>query len=135
MHKFSFGCSVELLTNNIAQVTIEPNVEVTLEMLGEFDEYMAKVFNHDFALLINKQNNYSYAYETLLCMGSQENLKATAVVYYDDNDANLPPHFMEMRQVDRLNIQLFPGAKTGTKKALNWLEHQLCAEKRVELSY
>ncbi|ABV38638.1 conserved hypothetical protein [Shewanella sediminis HAW-EB3] len=135
MHKFSFGCSVELLTHNIAQITIEPNVEVTLEMLGEFDEYMSTIFNHDFALLIDKQNNYSYSYETLLCMGSQENLKATAVVFYDEADAKLPPQFAEMRQVDQLNIQLFSGANIGTQKALNWLEHQLCTEKKVELSY
>jgi len=135
MHKFNFGCSVELLTNNIAQITIEPDVEVTLEMLGEFDEYMSTIFNHDFALLINKQNNYSYSYETLLCIGSQENLKAAAVVYYNESDAKLPSSFSDMRQVDQLNIQLFSGIDIGTHKALNWLEHQLCSEKEVELSY
>jgi len=57
------------------------------------------------------------------------------VVFYDEANAKLPPQFAEMRQVDQLNIQLFSGAHIGTQKALNWLEHQLCTEKKVELSY
>lgn len=134
MHKFSFGCSVELLTNNIAQVTIEPGVEVTLEMLGEFDEYMSQIFNHDYALLVNKRHSYSYSFEAQLCMASQENLRATAVVFYDDNEAHLPPEFSQRRKVDELNIRLFSGINDGNKTAVNWLEEQLSTEKQLELT-
>ena len=134
MHKFNFGCSVELLTNNIAQVTIEPGVEITLEMLGEFDEYMSQIFNHDYALLVNKQHKYSYSFEAQLCMASQEKLKATAVVFYDENEAKLPPGFSQRRQMDELNIRLFSGINAGNKTAVNWLEEQLSTEKQLELS-
>ncbi len=134
MHKFNFGCSVELLTNNIAQVTIEPGVEVTLEMLGEFDEYMSQIFNHDYALLVNKQHKYTYSFEAQLCMASQEKLRATAVVFYHDQDAKLPQQLTEMRQVDELNIRLFSGVNDGNINAMNWLEEQLSTEKQLELS-
>ncbi|WP_076414355.1 hypothetical protein [Shewanella sp. UCD-KL12] len=134
MHKFNFGCSVELLTHNIAQVTIEPGVEITLEMLGEFDEYMSQTFNHDYALLVNKQHKYTYSFEAQLCMASHERLKATAVVFYDEQDAKLPQQLTERRQVDELNIRLFSGVNDGSKTAINWLEEQLLTEKQLELS-
>ncbi|BAJ03704.1 hypothetical protein [Shewanella violacea] len=134
MHKFSFGCSVRLLTNNIAEIIIEPEVEVTLEMLGEFDEYMSEIFNHDYALLVNKQHKYSYTFEAQLCMASQEHLKATAVVFYDENDASLPTQLVERRQIDQLNIRLFSGINDGSQHAINWLEEQLATEVQLELS-
>lgn len=134
MHKFSFGCSVELLTNNIAQVTIEPGVEVTLEMLGEFDEYMSKAFNHNYALLVDKKNKYTFSFEAQLCMASHENLKATAVVFYDETDAELPQQLSQRRQIDELNVRLFSGINDGNQTAINWLEEQLSTSENVELT-
>ena len=61
-HKLSFGY-ITLLSENIAEVVVNRNVVMTLEMVDEYDYFLKCHFNGDFGLLINKINQYSYTFE------------------------------------------------------------------------
>ena len=75
----SFG-HIKIISPNIAEIVINHGIEISLEVVEEFEVLMNKYFHKHYAILINRINHYSYAYESLLCIGSLMNLKAVAVV-------------------------------------------------------
>lgn len=68
-----------MLTDNIAEIIVNNDVILTLEMLDEYDQFLEKKIKSDFGLLVNMINNYSFTTETEMVIGSWGNLKACAV--------------------------------------------------------
>ena len=56
----SFG-QINLIATNIAEVIINNNIEITLEIVDEYDALMAKHFTQNYALLVNRINSYSFS--------------------------------------------------------------------------
>lgn len=114
-----------LLDNNIVEVVVDENVEMTLEMVEECHQFIDKYCPEDFALLINRVNKYNYSYEAKLSLASYANLKAIAFVYYSPEDKETIKKLSKMRAHDDWNVQLFSGLNMGWQDALNWLHHEL----------
>ena len=125
MPRLSFGCTINHLQQNIAEVIVESGIELTIEMVEELDTYLDTYYPGSFALLVNKKNPYSYTYEAQLCLASLEKQKAIAVLYHDLHQEQIPPQFDKRRKMDNIKIKSFPATQLGTKKALDWLTSSL----------
>ena len=47
------------MTDNIDEVIIDDNIEVSIEMVEEHEKFLCSVFKGDFGVLVNKINTYS----------------------------------------------------------------------------
>lgn len=125
-HRLSFG-QINLIAENIAEVIIDQGVEMTLEMVEEYDDFLSKTFSKDFGLLINKVNQYSYTYEAQLSIGSVKGIKALAVINYHQHGRNTTNELLAKRTMDNWNLKNFSGLELGWQQGLQWLKQQLAA--------
>ncbi|GHE98929.1 hypothetical protein [Thalassotalea profundi] len=114
-----------LLEDNIVEVIVDENIEMTLEMVEECHQFIDKYCPDDFALLINRVNHYDYSYEAKLSLASYENLKAIAFVYYTAESKNQVNQLAKIRAHDAWNVQTFAGLNMGWQEAYNWLQQEL----------
>lgn len=120
----SFG-QIKLISPNIAEVVINQGVEISLELVEEYDAIMNQHFTENYAVLVNRINSYSYAYEALLCIGSAKNLTAAAIINYSMANEQQTKDLQFVRHMDNLNIKEFSGLELGRESAISWLEQQL----------
>lgn len=120
----SFG-QIKILSTNIAEIIINEGIEISLEMVEEYDTLMAKNFNGNYAVLVNRINHYSYAYEALISVGSAQHLIAVAAIDYGEISDQRSREIKSVRQMDNLNIKEFSGLELGRASAINWLNEQL----------
>lgn len=120
----SFG-RVKIISNNIAEIVINHGVEITLDTVQEYETLMNEHFNEHYATIVNRINNYCYAYEAILCVGSAKNLKAVAVINYGVECEQQSKNIKTVRDIDKLNIKVFSGLKLGRDSAIEWLNSQL----------
>ncbi|TPH17829.1 hypothetical protein [Litorilituus lipolyticus] len=123
-HRLSFA-SVKLINPNIAEVIVDAGVIVSMEMVEEYEAFLGQIFQHEFALLVNKINPYDYSFEAKLSIGSHEKLKAIAVVYYNETAEKKASEVANLRQVDGWNVRFYSGLELGWQEGVNWLEEEL----------
>ena len=123
-YRLSFGF-VNILTENIAEVIIDNNIVVSLEMVEEHDRFLTSIFNGYFGVLVNKINNYAYSPEAKLVMASIETMKAIASVNYSSKGIESTQDVVNKRSNDSLNIKTFLGLEMGGHNAYNWLTLEL----------
>ena len=123
-HKLSFGY-VSVISENIAEVVVNQNIVMTLEMVDEYDYFLKCHFNGDFGLLINKINQYSYTYEAQLSIASLTGIKAMAIVNYNQDCEQVTNILINTRQRDDWNLKKFSGFEFGFQLGITWLEQEL----------
>lgn len=128
-HQLSF-CSVNFISHNIIEVIVNQGIEVSIEMVEEYDAFMANNFDSDFAILINRINHYDYSPEAKWLIGSNPYIKAMAVIYYDDLTRMSTDLLKKTRAVDGWNLQSFSGLELGWQRAVNWLAEALTPFKK-----
>jgi hypothetical protein len=120
----SFGL-INIISANIAEIIVDEDVEITLEIVDEYDAIMAQTFPGNYAILVNKINNYRYAFEALLTIASAENQKATAIISYGAESEQQTVDLKSVRRIDNLNMKEFSGLNLGRACAIKWLNEQL----------
>jgi hypothetical protein len=125
-HELSF-CSINILNENIAEVIVNKSVEMSIEMVEEYDEFLSTHFSSDFGLLINKVNRYDYSFEAKLSIASHEKLKVIAVINYSDESEVLTQKIKKLRAVDSWNLKNFSGIDLGWQDGFDWLKKELSA--------
>ena len=125
-HNLSFA-KVIILNESVAEVIVGQGIEVSLEMSEEYNDFLAEKFPNNFAVLINKINDYDFSFEAKLNMASHENLKAIAVITYDKEGTKSVEDIAAMRQLDGWNLKVFDGLNLGRQDGLIWLENELLA--------
>jgi len=123
-HRLSFGF-YNLLANNIVEVTADEGIEITLEMVEESIEFINQHVEGNFALLINRINNYTYSYEAQLSIASHEDLKGVAFVCYSAQSEETTKQLQNNRSFDQWNYPIFSGLELGWQQAYQWLENEL----------
>lgn len=123
-HRLSFGF-FNIFANNIIEVTVDENIEMTLEMVEECHEFINKHVVDDFAMLINRINNYTYTYEAQLSIASHEGLKAMAFVCYSEKSELVTKQLQDSRSFDQWQHPIFSGLELGWQQAYQWLESEL----------
>ena len=123
-YQLSF-CTVNILTDNIAELIVDENIEVSIEMVEEHDKLLCSIFKGGFGLLVNKINTYSYTLEAKLILGSIDPMKAIASVNYSPHGLQSTQDILNKRSNDRLNIKTFIGTELGWQQAYDWLRIEL----------
>lgn len=123
-YKLSFA-KINILTDNIAEVIVEQGIEISLEMAEEYNNFLTETFPASFALLINKVNEYTFAFEAQLTMASHANLAAIAVITYKDEDKDSVIKLAGLRKLDGWNLETFNGLNLGRQSGLDWLQSEL----------
>ncbi|PKI13208.1 hypothetical protein [Colwellia sp. 12G3] len=127
-HQLSFA-KINLLNDNVAEVIVSENVNISLEMSEEYDDFMTQAFSNNFAILVNKINQYDFSFEAKLSMASHENLTAIAVVTYDDESKKSVDKVAAIRKFDGWNLKVFDGLNLGWQDGLDWLQNELNSDK------
>jgi len=123
-YRLSFA-AVNILTDNIAELIIDENIEVSIEMVEEHDKLLSSLFKGPFGVLVNKVNKYSYTLEAKLIMGSIEPMTAIASVNYFPQGTQSTQDILDKRSNDRLNLKAFIGTELGWQQAYDWLTLEL----------
>ncbi|NRB77437.1 MAG: hypothetical protein HRU38_02025 [Saccharospirillaceae bacterium] len=117
-YKLPFA-KINILSESIAEVIINENVEMTLDMVNHYHEFLLTHLVSPFSLLINKINSYTYDFEAQLNLATLKEINVMAVVAYtrttvvstESLNSSIP------RTVDwKLKIY------SNRDEALNWLE-------------
>jgi hypothetical protein len=123
-HQLSFA-KINLISENIVEIIIDQDVEISLEMSEEYDDFMTKTFSNNFAILVNKINQYDFSFEAKLSMASHENLTAIAVITYNDESKKSVDKVAAIREFDGWNLKVFDGLNLGWQGGLDWLQNEL----------
>jgi len=123
-YRLSF-CVVNKYRYNIAEIIVDSDIDVTIEMIEEIDLFLSNIFNDNFGVLVNKVNKYRYEYDARLMLGSLEAMKAVAAVNYSIDGEESTHAVLQVRCVDNLNVKSFSGYQLGWKEAFDWLELEL----------
>ena len=123
-HRLSFA-TLNLLSDSIVEILIDDGVEVSLEMIEEFDNYLSDNLSEHFAMLINRVNSYHCTFEAKMIAVSHGQLCATAIVTYNNDAKKEVDDLLRIRRMDELNLQIFSGLELGWQTAYDWLEDQL----------
>ncbi|TMM47877.1 hypothetical protein [Colwellia ponticola] len=127
-HQLSFA-QVNLLNENLAEIIIDANVLISLEMAEEYEQFVAKNLTDNYTILVNKINHYDFSFEAKLSVASHENLTAIAVVTYNNESQKSVEKVAALRQRDGWNLRIFNGLSLGRQKALQWLQSELHRKK------
>jgi len=114
-----------ILPNNIIEVIIDDGITLTLEMGEEIRKTLAPVKSNDFACLFNSINDYNLSFETQFNMISEDNLRAIAFVYYNEETKLKAEKLIELRKVDNWNTKMFAGREMGWQEAHDWLNSEM----------
>jgi len=123
-HKLSF-CSINIINENIAEVIVNKSVEISIEMVEEYDDFLSTHFSGDIGLLINRINSYNFSFEAKLTIASHENIKAIAVINYSDESEIFTNKLARLRELDGWNLTCFSGLELGWQQGLDWLKEEL----------
>lgn len=125
-YRLSFA-TITLLSENIVEVVIDKGIEVSLEMIEESEFFFAEKFKSTFGLLMNKVNHYDLPFEAKLSIASFANLKAIAVVHYNEASELATKNLTTIRAMDSWNLKSFSGLDLGRQQAIDWLKKELLA--------
>ncbi|WP_019026178.1 hypothetical protein [Colwellia piezophila] len=123
-HRISFA-DINIISDSIAEIIIDEGVEISIEMVEEYDNFLACIFNGNYGVLINKINHYSYSLGAQFIMGSSENIVAIAAVNYTEQGKKSSKDIASRRTIDQLNLRTFSGLNLGWQDAITWLHLEL----------
>ena len=115
IHKLSFG-EITILKPNLAEVIIDNDVVMDLEMVGEYHQFLLAHLEHPFNLLINKIHQYTYTFEAQQHLATLPQINSMAVVAYNSITENSTKCLFLIPRAIPWNIQVFKERKT----ALDW---------------
>lgn len=120
IHKLSF-CIVSKLSSCCAEFVVNQGVEVNLDMVFEYHEWLAKNLNPPMYILLNKIFPCTYSFEAQVQLASLKHVKAMAVVAYDKVSQSTTQILQTVPREGNWKIEVFDDRET----AIAWLNrHQ-----------
>tara|TARA_R110002049_G_scaffold185393_3_gene353605 strand:+ start:287 stop:655 length:369 start_codon:yes stop_codon:yes gene_type:complete len=118
-HKLSFG-EIIILKANLAEVIINDEVLMDLDMVNEYHEFLLTHLEAPFSLLINKKFSYAYTFRAQKVIASLREIKSMAVVAEGFNAKTSTNFLISMNKGNNWNIKTF----RLRDEAIIWLEKQ-----------
>ena len=116
VHQISFA-KICILNSNCAEITVNPGVDIDLQMIDEIHQFLLSQFNHSFSLLINKSNAYSTQLDALIQFGTLSEIDKIAV-FAPNKLAKMSADFSaSIPSSSKLNIDVF----TERDDAFDWI--------------
>ena len=106
-----------ILQDNIAEVIINDEVKMDLEMVEHYHEFLLSHLRPPFSLLVNKINSYTYDFDAQLKLATLKEINAMAVVAYDRITRITTESFASYPRSEKWNLKVF----SNRDEALNWL--------------
>ncbi len=125
-YHLSFG-KINIINGNIAEIIINKDIEMSIEMVEECEYFFSQHFHDNFAILVNKINTFKYTFEAKLTIGMSDKLCAIAVVNYHGSGLEQTDRIMRLRKQDNLNLKVFSGLELGWQEGVAWLNKELLA--------
>ena len=116
----SFG-TIRHLEDGICEVVVDDGVEMTRAMVDEYHDHLSSYYPHDFAILVNKKNDYTYDFEAQQHLATLPNIRAIAVLVYRRASEIATQALHNIKRDHQWNLRIF----YDRDKALQWLESQL----------
>ncbi|MBN1378642.1 MAG: hypothetical protein JXA04_05350 [Gammaproteobacteria bacterium] len=110
-----------LLRPHIAELVIFDGVELTAEMVREYQLILRERFSSPFGLLINKGNHYTYSFDAQMELGLDKTMKATAVLVERESSELIMRSIKNLPDHTEWNMNVF----YEREHAIAWLEKQL----------
>ncbi len=106
-----------ILHNNIAEVMINDEVKMDLEMVEHYHEFLLSHLRSPFSLLINKINSYTYDFDAQLKLATLKEINAMAVVAYNRITRITTESLASYPRSEKWNLKVF----SNRDDALDWL--------------
>ena len=116
----SFGQIIKL-QENLVEVIVNTDVELNMNMIAEYHDWLLENLVAPFGILINKKNVYSYTFEAQMNIANLPDIKAMAVVAYSKSTEKLTNVLIDMPRKSKWNIRIFEDHDI----ALNWLQLEM----------
>ncbi|MCB1024438.1 MAG: hypothetical protein KDB79_08610 [Acidobacteria bacterium] len=120
IHELPFGKFIEL-NDVFVEVIIYEGVELTVEMLDQFQDYLVNKKSNLTGVLYNKINDYTYTFEAQMRLGQLPGIDAIAVVAYSQISRQVTESIIKMSRNSSWNIRVFD----NRKDAIGWLRKEL----------
>ena len=106
-HRLSFG-EIRIFNSRLAEVAVDEGVEISLENVAEYHEFLINQFPEQAALLINKANSYTYTFEAQRHLFLPEVVTHYAIVIYNNTGRIATESVIAMQKKNiNVNIQIF----------------------------
>jgi hypothetical protein len=107
-----------ILRDDIAEVMINDGVEMNLEMVDQYHDFLLSHLHAPFSLLVNKVNAYTYDFAAQEKLATLVEINAMAVVAYNRVTEITTQALTSFPRHQKWNINIF----SDRKNALAWLE-------------
>lgn len=111
---------ITLLREDIAEVIINEGVEMDMNMVEQYHDYLLSHLRAPFSLLVNKLNAYTYNFEAQQKLATLKEINAMAVVAYNRVTLISTEILSSYPREEKWNLKIF--ADRGD--ALAWLLSQ-----------
>jgi len=116
LHELSFA-KIIIIRNNLAEVLVNEGVEINMDMVEEYHNFLCSNLMAPFYLLINKINTYSYDFEAQKCIATLPEIEAMAVVSYNRVTSITTESLSSFPRGTEWNIKIFE----DRNEAIEWL--------------
>ncbi len=106
-----------ILHDNIAEVMINDEVKMDIEMVEHYHKYLLSHLRSPFSLLINKINSYTYDFDAQLKLATLKEINAMAVVAYNRTTRITTESLASYPRSKKWNLKVF----SNRDEALDWL--------------
>ncbi len=126
IYELPFGKFIEL-NDAFVEVIIYEGIELTVDMIDQFQYYFTRSNSDPFGVLINKINQYTYAFDAQIRLSELLNLDAIAVVTYSQRSKRITESIISLQRGAPWNIKIFDDRRT----AIEWLKAELAKKKSL----
>ena len=106
-----------ILQEDIAEVIINDGVEMDVDMVEQYHDFLISHLRPRFSLLINKINSYTYDFDSQTNLASLKEINAMAVVIYNHKAEVSTKSLASLSRDFEWNMKIF----SGRGDALAWL--------------
>ena len=109
------------LDSNLMEVIVNEGVEMDVEMVNQYHEWLLKNLTPPFGILFNKINSYTYTFDAQKILADLPEIKAMAVISYTQVSAQSTKSLKAIPRKIKWNMEIFD----NRKDALNWLNNEM----------
>ena len=118
-HQLPFA-QINIIQKDIAEVIVNDGIEMNLEMVEDYHNFLQSHLVSPYSLLINKINKYTYDFDAQLKLATLKEINVMAVVAYNNTTNLTTQSLAAMPRNKNWNLSIFP----DREQALLWLINQ-----------
>jgi hypothetical protein len=107
-----------ILRDNLAEVLINDEVEMNLEMVEQYHQFLLSHLQAPFSLLVNKVNAYTYNFAAQQKLATLEEIDRMAVIAYNRVTRTSTEYLAKVPRSVNWNLKVF----STRDSALAWLD-------------